>query len=129
MTSPPAAPATRYETVIGIEIHVQLKTVSKMFCACSTDVAGAPPNSHTCPVCLGLPGALPVINRRAVEHVLATGLAIGSTIPDATRWDRKNYFCRWREAEPSPWKPLLVRWSSPSGAPTSRKTPRGCFTL
>jgi aspartyl-tRNA(Asn)/glutamyl-tRNA(Gln) amidotransferase subunit B len=88
-----AAPAaTRYEAVIGIEIHVQLKTVSKMFCGCSTDVAGAPPNSRTCPVCLGLPGALPVINRRAVEHVLATGLAIGSTIPDATRWDRKNYF-------------------------------------
>ena len=53
---------------------------------------GAPPNSHTCPVCLGLPGALPVINRRAVEHVLATGVAIGATTPDATRWDRKNYF-------------------------------------
>ncbi len=93
MTSAAAAPATtRYEAVIGIEIHVQLRTVSKMFCACSTDVAGAPPNSRTCPVCLGLPGALPVINKRAVEHVLATGLAIGSTVPAATRWDRKNYF-------------------------------------
>jgi aspartyl-tRNA(Asn)/glutamyl-tRNA(Gln) amidotransferase subunit B len=93
MSSAAAAPATtRYEAVIGIEIHVQLRTVSKMFCSCSTDVAGAPPNSRTCPVCLGLPGALPVINRRAVEHVLATGLAIGSTIPAATRWDRKNYF-------------------------------------
>ena len=89
MTAPVA---TRYEVVIGVEIHVQLKTASKMFCACSTDVRGAGPNSNTCPVCLGLPGALPVINRRAVEHVLATGLAIGAAIPEVTRWDRKNYF-------------------------------------
>ncbi|HUG47313.1 MAG TPA: Asp-tRNA(Asn)/Glu-tRNA(Gln) amidotransferase subunit GatB [Candidatus Limnocylindria bacterium] len=86
------ATATRYEVVIGVEVHVQLRTASKMFCACSTDVRDAPPNSLTCPVCLGLPGALPVINRRAVEHVLATGLAIGARIPEATRWDRKNYF-------------------------------------
>jgi aspartyl-tRNA(Asn)/glutamyl-tRNA(Gln) amidotransferase subunit B len=85
------APPT-YEPVIGIEIHVQLRTVSKMFCGCSTDIADAPPNSLTCPVCLGLPGALPVINRRAVEHVLATGVAIGATTPEFTRWDRKNYF-------------------------------------
>src|SRR5690349_24840943 len=63
-----------------------------MFCACSTAYDGAPPNTHVCPVCLGLPGALPVINRRAVEHVLATGLAIEATTPEATRWDRKNYF-------------------------------------
>jgi aspartyl-tRNA(Asn)/glutamyl-tRNA(Gln) amidotransferase subunit B len=87
-----AATTTGYEVVIGIECHVQLRTRSKMFCACSTAVAEAPPNSLTCPVCLGLPGALPVINRRAVEHVLATGLAIGSRIPEVTRWDRKNYF-------------------------------------
>ena len=87
-----AAAATRYEVVVGIEVHVQLQTASKMFCACSTDVRDAAPNSVTCPVCLGLPGALPVINRRAVEHVLATGLAIGGQIPEATRWDRKNYF-------------------------------------
>jgi aspartyl-tRNA(Asn)/glutamyl-tRNA(Gln) amidotransferase subunit B len=93
VTATTASPATtRYEAVIGIEIHVQLKTASKMFCACSSDIAGAPPNSRTCPVCLGLPGALPVINRRAVEHVLATGLALGSVVPTATRWDRKNYF-------------------------------------
>ena len=82
----------RYEAVIGIEVHCQLRTASKMFCGCSTAYDGAPPNSHVCPVCLGLPGALPVINRRAVEHVLATGLAIEATVPAATRWDRKNYF-------------------------------------
>ncbi len=87
------APALeRYEAVIGIEVHCQLRTASKMFCGCSTDYDGAPPNSHVCPVCLGLPGALPTINRRAVEHVLATGVAIGATTPDKTRWDRKNYF-------------------------------------
>jgi aspartyl-tRNA(Asn)/glutamyl-tRNA(Gln) amidotransferase subunit B len=87
-----ASALERYEAVIGIEVHCQLKTASKMFCSCSTDYDGAPPNSHVCPVCLGLPGALPTINRRAVEHVLATGVAIGATTPPATRWDRKNYF-------------------------------------
>jgi aspartyl-tRNA(Asn)/glutamyl-tRNA(Gln) amidotransferase subunit B len=90
----PSAPAgsTRYEAVIGVEVHCQLRTVSKMFCSCSTAYDGAPPNSHVCPVCLGLPGALPVINRRAVELVLSTGLAIEARTPEATRWDRKNYF-------------------------------------
>jgi aspartyl-tRNA(Asn)/glutamyl-tRNA(Gln) amidotransferase subunit B len=63
-----------------------------MFCTCSTAYDGAAPNSHVCPVCLGLPGSLPVINRQAVEHVLLAGMAIGADIPDATRWDRKNYF-------------------------------------
>ena len=93
-----ATPATRtpalerYEAVIGIEIHCQLRTVSKMFCPCSTAYDGAAPNTHVCPVCLGLPGSLPVINRQAVEHVLLAGLAIGAEIPAATRWDRKNYF-------------------------------------
>jgi aspartyl-tRNA(Asn)/glutamyl-tRNA(Gln) amidotransferase subunit B len=82
----------RYEAVIGIEVHSQLKTASKMFCGCSTDYDGAPPNTHVCPVCLGLPGALPTINKRAVEHVLTTGAAIEATAPAATRWDRKNYF-------------------------------------
>ncbi len=82
----------RYEPVIGIEVHCQLKTASKMFCSCSTEYDGAPPNTHVCPVCLGLPGALPVINRRAVEYVLAAGLAIEATNPVTTRWDRKNYF-------------------------------------
>ncbi|HEX3264913.1 MAG TPA: Asp-tRNA(Asn)/Glu-tRNA(Gln) amidotransferase subunit GatB [Candidatus Limnocylindrales bacterium] len=92
-----AAPATaaaleRYEAVIGVEVHCQLKTASKMFCSCSTAYDGARPNSHTCPVCLGLPGALPVMNRRAVELVMATGAAIEAETPAATRWDRKNYF-------------------------------------
>jgi len=84
----------RYEAVIGIEVHCQLRTATKMFCACAAEAEpdeGAP-NTRTCPVCLGLPGAMPVINRRAVEHVLATGIAIGATVPPATRWDRKNYF-------------------------------------
>ena len=97
MTSPSAPSAgaaalDRYEAVIGIEVHCQLKTASKMFCGCSTDYDGAPPNSHVCPVCLGLPGTLPTINRRAVEHVLAAGVAIGGSSPATTRWDRKNYF-------------------------------------
>ncbi|HXG26755.1 MAG TPA: Asp-tRNA(Asn)/Glu-tRNA(Gln) amidotransferase subunit GatB [Candidatus Binatia bacterium] len=87
-----AAVLERYEAVIGVEVHCQLRTESKMFCACSTAYDGARPNSHTCPVCLGLPGALPVMNRRAVELVLATGAAIDAQTPDATRWDRKNYF-------------------------------------
>ena len=82
----------RFEAVIGIEVHCQLKTASKMFCGCSTEYDGAEPNTHTCPVCLGLPGALPVINRRAAELVLATGAAIEAQTPEATRWDRKNYF-------------------------------------
>jgi aspartyl-tRNA(Asn)/glutamyl-tRNA(Gln) amidotransferase subunit B len=82
----------RYEAVIGIEIHCQLRTQSKMFCGCSTDIDGAAPNSHCCPVCLGLPGVLPTINKRAVEHVIATGMAIEASIAPTTRWDRKNYF-------------------------------------
>ncbi len=82
----------RYEAVIGIEVHCQVRTASKMFCACAVPQPSAAPNTHTCPVCLALPGALPTINRAAVEHVLTTGLAIGATVPPATRWDRKNYF-------------------------------------
>jgi aspartyl-tRNA(Asn)/glutamyl-tRNA(Gln) amidotransferase subunit B len=88
----PGAVLERYEPVIGIEIHCQLRTVSKMFCACSTAYADAAPNTHVCPVCLALPGVLPVINRRAVELVIATGIAIEATIPERTQWERKNYF-------------------------------------
>jgi len=82
----------KYEAVIGIEIHCQLKTASKMFCGCSTEIDGAEPNSHCCPVCLGLPGVLPTINKSAVEFVMATGFAIEATVAESTRWDRKNYF-------------------------------------
>ncbi len=87
-----AAVLDRYEAVVGIEIHCQLRTASKMFCGCSTAYDGAAPNTHVCPVCLGLPGTLPVINRRAVEFVIATGLAIEGSIPERTQWERKNYF-------------------------------------
>ncbi|MGH2466352.1 MAG: Asp-tRNA(Asn)/Glu-tRNA(Gln) amidotransferase subunit GatB, partial [Candidatus Limnocylindrales bacterium] len=85
-------PAIAYEAVIGIEIHVELRTASKMFCACARDIRDAAPNARTCPVCLALPGSLPTINRRAVELVIATGLAIGAEIAPVTRWERKNYF-------------------------------------
>ena len=80
-----------YETVIGLEVHVQLQTRSKMFCGCPSDYQGAAPNSRVCPICLGLPGSLPVINRRAVEYTIMTGLALGCGIPERSKFDRKNY--------------------------------------
>ena len=80
-----------YETVIGLEVHVQLQTQSKMFCSCRADYQSAPVNSRVCPVCLGLPGALPVINRKAVEYTIMTGLALDCEIPPLTKFDRKNY--------------------------------------
>ena len=82
---------TQYEAVIGLEVHSQLLTASKMFCGCSAEYAGASPNSHVCPVCLGMPGVLPVINRRAVELTIMTGLALNCEIPEASKFDRKNY--------------------------------------
>ncbi len=80
-----------YETIIGLEVHAQLLTKSKMYCRCSTDYAAAPPNTHVCPVCLGMPGVLPVINQQAVEYTIMTALALNCTISDHTKFDRKNY--------------------------------------
>ena len=80
-----------YETVIGLEVHVQLQTQSKMFCSCRADYQTAAGNSRVCPVCLGLPGTLPVINRKAVEYTILTGLALNCEIPQYTKFDRKNY--------------------------------------
>ena len=79
------------EPVIGLEVHVQLLTRSKMFCSCSPDYSGGAPNTHVCPVCLGMPGVLPVINKRAVEFTIMTGLALNCTIAVDTKFDRKNY--------------------------------------
>jgi aspartyl-tRNA(Asn)/glutamyl-tRNA(Gln) amidotransferase subunit B len=84
--------ATRYEVVVGLEVHAQVLTQSKMFCGCSTDYLVAPPNANTCPVCLGLPGSLPVINKRAVEATIRTALALNCEIPAFSKFDRKNYF-------------------------------------
>ncbi len=87
-----SAVKTDWEAVIGMEVHVQLATRSKMFCGCGTDYLGKPPNSNVCPVCLGLPGTLPVINRRAVELLLKSALALNCEIQAFTKFDRKNYF-------------------------------------
>lgn len=80
-----------YRVVVGLEVHVQLSTQTKLFCSCPT-VFGAPPNTQVCPVCLGHPGTLPVLNQRAVELAIRTGLALNCEIADVTKWDRKNYF-------------------------------------
>src|SRR6266498_4865827 len=81
----------RYEPVIGLETHVELGTRTKMFCGCTTTF-GAEPNSQTCPVCLGLPGSLPVVNRTAIEYTIRIGLALNCTIAEWCRFARKNYF-------------------------------------
>ena len=81
----------KYEMVVGLEVHVHLKTATKIFCRCSTNF-GAAPNANTCPVCLALPGALPVLNDHAVELAIRTGLALGCTIQPTSVFARKNYF-------------------------------------
>ncbi|MEK9170894.1 MAG: Asp-tRNA(Asn)/Glu-tRNA(Gln) amidotransferase subunit GatB, partial [Patescibacteria group bacterium] len=82
----------KYEPVIGLEIHAELKTKTKMFCACKNDPDERHPNVNICPICTGQPGTLPVINKEAVNHVIKVGLALKSKISEITKWDRKNYF-------------------------------------
>ncbi|HEV3232576.1 MAG TPA: Asp-tRNA(Asn)/Glu-tRNA(Gln) amidotransferase subunit GatB [Candidatus Dormibacteraeota bacterium] len=92
MTASSTLAATDFEAVIGLEVHAELLTQSKMFCSCSAAYLAGEPNSHVCPVCLGLPGALPVINERALKMTIRTGLALDCEIPAASKFDRKNYF-------------------------------------
>jgi len=82
---------TVYEPVIGLEVHAQLLTRSKMYCSCPADYQHTEPNTHVCPVCLGLPGTLPVINREAIRKIIMTGLALNCSIAEQTKFDRKNY--------------------------------------
>lgn len=106
-----------YIVTIGLEVHCQIKTKSKMFCSCETGF-GFEPNTRVCPTCLGLPGALPVLNEFAIERTLLTGLMLGCSSPEISQWDRKNYFypdmakitrppswifrCAWEEVPPVP---------------------------
>jgi aspartyl-tRNA(Asn)/glutamyl-tRNA(Gln) amidotransferase subunit B len=80
-----------YEVIIGLEIHAELLTESKVWCGCATTF-GAEPNTQVCPICLGLPGSLPVLNERAVEYAIKAGMALGCTISEHSRFDRKQYF-------------------------------------
>src|SRR5919197_2250553 len=92
VTSPQALSArARHEPVIGLEVHVQLLTATKIFCSCSTQF-GAPPNTNVCPVCLGMPGVLPVLNRKAVEFAVLAAMALNCRINETSIFARKNYF-------------------------------------
>ena len=91
MTAPGGATAGRFEMVVGLEVHVQLKTTTKAFCGCLA-AYGAPPNTHVCPVCLGLPGTLPVLNKRVIEMASRASLALNCTVHEHSRFARKNYF-------------------------------------
>ena len=83
--------AKQYETVIGLEVHIELSTATKIFCGCSTQFGGAP-NTHTCPVCSGMPGSLPVLNKKVLEYALKAGLALNCKVNHLSKFDRKNYF-------------------------------------
>src|SRR5579863_5432916 len=91
MTVTESSIATDFEIVIGLEVHSQLLTKSKMFCSCSTGYANSAPNTHVCPVCMGMPGVMPVINQQAVAYTIMTALALNCTIPEYSKFDRKNY--------------------------------------
>ncbi|MGH2515037.1 MAG: Asp-tRNA(Asn)/Glu-tRNA(Gln) amidotransferase subunit GatB, partial [Ktedonobacterales bacterium] len=91
MAAATPATAVEYETVIGLEVHSQLLTASKMFCPSPADYARAEPNTHVCPICLGYPGVLPVINEQAVDYTIMTALALHLDIPEFSKFDRKNY--------------------------------------
>ena len=91
MTAPSASVLEKYELVVGLEVHVQLNTRTKAFCNCPTDF-GAPPNTNTCPVCLALPGTLPVLNYEAVERATRVAIALCCTVNETSVFARKNYF-------------------------------------
>ncbi len=91
MTSTSTPIKTEFEVVIGLEVHSQLLTRSKMFCSCSTNYANAAPNTYVCPVCMGMPGVLPVINDEAITYTIMTALALHCSIPEYSKFDRKSY--------------------------------------
>jgi len=81
-----------YKPVIGLEVHAQLSTKTKLFCSCSTEHENLPPNTNVCPICMGFPGVLPVVNKKAVEYAIKAGLALNCEISNYSKFDRKNYF-------------------------------------